>query len=173
MKRLLTLIAMLACICAAYSQNTVYIWKGNTLSVQAADSLTIDRSTNGLVDLGLSVMWAESNVGGLRTYDEAKKAVANLGYGYRLPTQEEWYEIYLRCTLFVQNGKLKVIGPNGNSISLPVCRSSNNGYLYMYWANEASMMCGVDCYDDYMSYNEMCSIGFTDGTKLTRAVREY
>ena len=136
MKRILTLIVTLVCVFAAYSQNSIYIWKDNTLSVQAADSLTIDRSAYGFVDLGLSVMWAKSDASYGCEYSYAETAVNK--YGGRLPTKEEYYELAKRCRInnTAGRGYLTFIGSNGNSISLRntgIGGTANRFHDYEYW----------------------------------------
>ncbi|GEM_PF-1891809 len=167
MKRIPTLIVTLVCVFAAYSQNTVYIWKGNTLSVQAADSLTIDRSTSNLVDLGLSVMWARADASSGCKYSDANTAVMKQSSHYRLPTYEEYRELAKQCTITIQpdNG-LNFIAPNGNSISLRVYKrisldaniGAGVGYQIRYWFsknddNYAAMFFGAEIYESQATYN--------------------
>lgn len=133
MKQILTIIVTLVCVFAAYSQNTVYIWKGNILSVQAADSLTIDMSTDNLVDLGLSVMWAKSDASSGCAYSDAYSAVRRQNTTYRLPTAVEYGELARRCIITNRTYNwLTFISPNGNSISLR-CTSSDHTYGESYW----------------------------------------
>ncbi len=138
MKRILTLIVTLVCVFAAYSQNTVYVWKGNTLSVQAADSLTIDRSTVGFVDLGLSVMWCEKNMRGRYSYFDASR---NVDYGYRLPTKMEFYELFSRCTvtMYAPNtySSLTLIGPSGKTKIMGATNGFLNKFTYSMWTKDS------------------------------------
>lgn len=104
----------------------------------------------GAVDLGLSVVWAEKNLGaasgnssgiyylwgdsaGTGTimffntpntntisdtqYDIAK---ATLGEGWRLPTRDEIKELLSSCTWETVSNGVKLTGPNGNSLVLPL-----------------------------------------------------
>lgn len=104
----------------------------------------------GAVDLGLSVVWAEKNLGassgnssgnyylwgdsaGTGTimsfntpntntisdtqYDIAK---ATLGEGWRLPTREEIKELLSSCIWEKVSNGVKLTGPNGNSLILPL-----------------------------------------------------
>lgn len=160
MKRILTIIVTLVCVFAAYSQNTVYIWKGNILSVQAADSLTIDRSTDNFVDLGLSVMWAKSDASSDCEYSYAETAVKK--YGGRLPTVVEYGELARRCIITNQTyNRLTFISPNGNSISLK-CTSSDHtdgeSYRYQYWTSKPSIGnpyigFNANFYEDIVAYS--------------------
>lgn len=106
------------------------------------------------VDLGLSVNWAECNVGAetpdgvgyriplgnttgtMRYKDVGSKvsgteydiAVVKLGDGWRMPTGDEFRELRDKCTWTSEtlNGRngYRVTGPNGNSIFLP-CTGGN------------------------------------------------
>lgn len=96
------------------------------------------------VDLGLSVKWADINVGATSPEDRgefyhwcdqsfgtpsetesnisgSKYDVARneLGDSWRMPTSEELEELANKCTWTMINGGYKVTGPNGNSIFLP------------------------------------------------------
>lgn len=178
MKRILTLIVTLVCVLAAYSQNTVYIWKGNTLSVQAADSLTIDRSTDDLVDMGLSVMWARSEASSGCAYSYAKTAVKNQSSWYRLPTKEDAKELVSQCKIVIQpNRYVKFIATNGNSISLRYNRlysegNMNGGWHYL-WLEESLLSVGSIYYDDPYNYAEIrpSCIGFVPTNKQKAPVR--
>lgn len=117
MKRILTLVVTLVCVFFAYSQNTVYIWKDNTLSVQAADRITIDRSFGSWVDMGLSVMWAKSDA----TYKAiswsfAYKDYGTLSDGSRLPKLKDFRELQNRCTYRNDDGCIYYTGIYGNTI---------------------------------------------------------
>lgn len=96
-------------------------------------------------DLGLSVKWADKNVGAetpqdngkLYTFEEAKYNT----YGY-LPTKEQWEELKNKCTWTWTGNGYKVIGPNGNSIYLPAagyrrCNGSVSsvGTVGDYWSS--------------------------------------
>ncbi len=139
MKRILTLIVTLVCVFAAYSQNTVYIWKDNTLSVQAADSLTIDRSTSELVDLGLSVLWWDNWLRGRYSYFDASRL---LDYHYRFPTKMEFRELFSRgiVTMKAPNNYccLSIIGPSGKEINLGATNEFINKFTYSMWTEGSS-----------------------------------
>lgn len=99
----------------------------------ARGSKTIVRHGCGkAVDLGLSVKWANCNVGatspekygGYYTWEEGKKMVrTKWGGSWRMPTSAEQRELNEKCTWTwtKHNGVagMKVTGPNGNSIFLP------------------------------------------------------
>ena len=182
MKRILTLIVTLVCVLAAYSQNTVYIWKGNTLSLQAADSLTIDRSTDDLVDMGLSVMWAKSEASSGCAYSYANTAVKNQSSRYRLPTKEDAKELVSQCKIVIQpNRYVKFIATNGNSISLRYNRLYSEGYMnggwHYLWLEEDFLSVGSRYNDDPYNYAEIMTscTGFTPTNKnaSVRAVCSY
>lgn len=96
-------------------------------------------SSAGYVDLGLpcGTKWKSANetggTNGLYTYDEAVSA-----FGNKLPTKEQWEELYDSCTWEWQNNDCKVTGPNGNSIVLPAA-----GFRH----------CDGNVYVDYVGYN--------------------
>lgn len=113
MKRILTIIVTLVCVFAAYSQNTVYIWKDNTLSVQAADSITIDRSHGGYVDLGLSVLWSIGDQGSY-LWSDAHRLVYPNSDGIHFPRIREFEELERLCSW--SSDGLTLTGLNGNSI---------------------------------------------------------
>lgn len=182
MKRILTLIVTLVCVFAAYSQNTVYIWRDKTLSVQAADSLTIDRSTGKLVDLGLSVLWAKSDASSSRcNFSDAKTAAENQGSGYRLPTEVEVSELVKQCIRVVQpDNRFKLIGPNGNSIILNT-RLSGNRYRCAYWTSDTygdqdtHILLVFDALvkEDQVSFGGLLGTSFGYFSESARAVRSY
>ena len=76
---------------------------------------------------------------------EDDAAVVNLGGFWRIPTIDEWTELYEKCNWMwvVQNGinGYKITGPSGNSIFLPVAgfifnkRSYYLGTDGFYWTN--------------------------------------
>jgi len=88
------------------------------------------------VDLGLPshTLWKEANEFGYYEYGEAMRK-----FGKQLPTKEQMEELQLLCTWSWKEGGYIVIGPNGNSISMPAV-----GYF----------SCGKQMYDmgEYSSY---------------------
>lgn len=105
---------------------------------------------SGAVDLGLSVIWGEKNLGASSAYDtggyylwgdaagsgvimffetpntdyiyDTKNdiAKAQLGKGWRLPTREEIKEMLMSCDWEKISNGVKLTGPSGNSIVLPL-----------------------------------------------------
>ena len=67
-------------------------------------------------DLGLpsGTIWKNTNVTGFYSYDEAVSQ-----FGSRLPTKEQWEELEAKCQWSWTGRGYKVIGPNGNTITLP------------------------------------------------------
>lgn len=85
---------------------------------------------NGLVDLGLpsGTLWKDKNEdGGFYSYVQASTKFAG-----SLPSQEQCEELINSCRWVWTNGSYRVIGPNGNSITLPAVgfRSSSDGNIY-------------------------------------------
>ncbi|CDE57668.1 putative uncharacterized protein [Prevotella sp. CAG:873] len=147
MKRILTIIVTLVCVFAAYSQNTVYIWKDNTLSVQAADSIAF--YADNVVDLGLSVCW-ESDDFYLNYLSGWMSSVPD----GRLPTDKEFKEFFSRCSKELidkpgyNNDRIKFIGPNGNIIYLNASHGDIYGYSYFrYWTNIRFLYAEIKCDD--------------------------
>ena len=108
-----------------------------------------DKKGHGWIDLGLSVLWSTETMGvlylwnhgresfGLTSnlrkislnvdnYDNKDVATACWGEKWRTPTKEEFEELSKRCKWekcidsITNKHALKVIGPNGNSIIIPV-----------------------------------------------------
>ncbi len=146
MKRILTIIVTLVCVFAAYSQNTVYIWKDNTLSVQAADSIAF--YADNVVDLGLSVCW-ESDDFYLNYLSGWMSSVPD----GRLPTDKEFKELFSRCSKELIDipgyaHRIKFIGPNGNIIYLNASHRDMYGYSYFrYWTNIRILYAEIKCDD--------------------------
>ena len=87
-------------------------------------------------------------------------ATANWGDGWRIPTNKEMRELYLRCTYVwtTCNGVngLKFTGPNGNSIFLPAAGIRNESNLELsgtdgaYWTK--SLTTNMSCCSWYLCY---------------------
>lgn len=116
------------------------------------------------IDLGLSVLWSNMNLGATTPYEEGDyfawaetkpkedytwetyfdvktikpsltfktfivgceiegsiydAARINLGDNWRLPTVDDWQEMYEKCKISMSEGGVQVTGPNGNSIIFP------------------------------------------------------
>ena len=93
----------------------------------------------GYTDLGLpsGTKWKNFNATGLYTYDEAVSQ-----FGNRLPSKEQWDELKAECRWTWTGRGYIVLGPNGQSITLPaggyrgcnggVTRMGSDGY---YWSS--------------------------------------
>lgn len=105
---------------------------------------------SGAVDLGLSVVWGEKNLGASSMYDAGSYylwgdptgtgiimyfetpstnyivdtqydiAKAKLDKGWRLPTREEIKELLSSCSWAIVSNGVRLTGPNGKSIILPL-----------------------------------------------------
>lgn len=77
---------------------------------------TCNENAQSFVDLGLSsgTKWKTQNQNGLYTYDDAISR-----FGNRLPTKEQWDELTIECSWEWTGNVYKLIGPNGNYITLP------------------------------------------------------
>ena len=105
---------------------------------------------SGAVDLGLSVVWADKNLGASSSYDaggyylwgdptgngtimffdtpstnyisdtQYDIARAKLGKGWRLPTRDEIKELLSSCTFETVSNGVRLTGPSGKSIVLPL-----------------------------------------------------
>lgn len=97
---------------------------------------------NGYVDLGLpsGTLWKNSNEGGdnvLYTFDEARRR-----FGEKLPTIQQLKELKNKCIWSRSGNNCKIIGPNGNHITLPAAgiRSCHGdlagiGITGSYWSS--------------------------------------
>ena len=95
----------------------------------------------GFVDLGLpsGTFWRNANEGGdykRYTYEDARD------FGNELPTKTQFDELITECKWIWINDGYKVVGPNGNFITLPAAGYHNrNGYvndvgtLGYYWSS--------------------------------------
>ena len=85
------------------------------------------------IDLGLPSgrLWATENEEGYYTYDEAKEK-----FGELLPKPEAFQELWVEGRWFwdVKNKGMIVVGPNNNTILLPVCgyRVTDGWYIHNY-----------------------------------------
>lgn len=104
------------------------------------------------IDLGLSVKWADQNIGAslpqeagkpLAWSEAASTASSVWGDGWRVPTEWEWQELYDKCVWqWTVNsgvpGRL-ITGPNGNSIFMPAAgvtvegENVLHGICGIYW----------------------------------------
>lgn len=96
-------------------------------------------TTEGYTDLGLpsGTIWKNFNTTGLYTYSEAITQ-----FGDRLPSKEQWEELKAECQWSWIGNAYRIIGPNGQSITLPAAgyRGCNGGVTRMgsdgyYWSS--------------------------------------
>ena len=98
--------------------------------------------SQGYVDMGLpsGTLWKNANEGGnyaRYTYNEAVSR-----FGNKLPTEQQLEELKSKCTWTWTGSGYKVIGPNGNSIYLPIAgyRNCNGDVKFVdtdgnYWSS--------------------------------------
>ena len=85
------------------------------------------------IDLGLPSgrLWATENEEGYFTYDKAKEK-----FGEMLPKPEAFKELWKNCQWLwdLKNKGMIVVGPNKNTILLPVCgyRVTDGCYIHNY-----------------------------------------
>ena len=108
-----------------------------------------DSYSSSVVDLGLSVLWCDYNlgainsneIGGYYTFDEATSALLSMGKGWRLPTKYELEELKNNCNWSWTGSGYRVTGLNGSSIYLPAAGYSRNneikytGELGRFWSS--------------------------------------
>lgn len=111
------------------------------------------------VDLGLSVLWSTETLEGFYgwkhseaidrlhpAYNNFKRdnidvATKKWGEEWRIPTKEEFEELIIKCKwekcldTISKNNALKVIGPNGNSIIIPVVTKKDYGSSICLWTS--------------------------------------
>lgn len=109
MKKLfsLCLICLLAVSAMAQDQNVNVVVIGGGSSSSSGD----------YVDLGLpsGTLWKRQNESGFYTYEEALNR-----FGNKLPERHHFVELKNECTwIWIEDYGYKVVGPNGNSITLP------------------------------------------------------
>ena len=109
----LCLICLLAVSAMAQDQNV------NVVVVGGGSS----SNSGAYVDLGLpsGTLWKRQNESGYYTYEEALNR-----FGSKLPERHHFVELINECTwIWIKDYGYKVVGPNGNSITLPAA-----GYRY-------------------------------------------
>ena len=139
-------------------------------SEQPATFITEDKkdepSTEGYVDLGLSVKWSSCNLGA-STPEHLGKSISGThnveSLSVQLPTPKEIKELEDKCTheYMEYNGVKGVLytGPNGNSIFIPLkCKnymcpvSSSTGCVGHYWFKYENGK--ISCYMPDSGYGE-------------------
>lgn len=127
------------------------------VNISAVDS-SISIANIEFVDLGLSVKWANMNIGASKTDESgtffSKRMDGNLTDLYQwntqgaiVPTIQQFEELIMRCkwywTIMGEGMGYEVVGPNGNSIRFP---TTGDGMEYpgrrlptfgLVWTNEA------------------------------------
>lgn len=86
----------------------------------------------GVVDLGLSVLWTDVNFPLNLTFHDMRKSYL-LSNAFRFPTKEELDELRRKCKwektyIDEEHFGFKVIGPNGNSIFLQSSYKNDNSF---------------------------------------------
>ena len=79
--------------------------------------LALSAMAQDYVDLGLpsGTLWKRQNESGFYTYEEALNR-----FGNKLPERHHFVELKNECTwIWMNDYGYKVVGPNGNSITLP------------------------------------------------------
>ena len=132
MKKLFSLcmICLLAVSAMAQDQNVNVVIIGGGSSSSSGD----------YVDLGLpsGTLWKRQNESGLYTYEQAINR-----FGSKLPERHHYVELKNECTwIWIDDYGYKVVGPNGNSITLPAAGLrdifgdvSNVGADGCYWSS--------------------------------------
>lgn len=135
------------------SVDSVVLEAPSTADSQTAAPAEVGGTIGGSIDLGLSVQWADHNVGATfatddgvhLNYNDAVASPAAWGDGWRLPTDEEWQELYSKCrwnwTVRDGVGGRLVTAANGNSIFIPATGVSLDGEIQIrgcigiYWTS--------------------------------------
>ena len=129
------------------------------------------------VDLGLSVKWSRLNVGVTEGFTQFRglEFVWETPWGYewdtdpewRVPTIEEWNELFEKCTWWWVNSRRRgyeIVGPNGNSIFIP------QDEAFAYWSSTSDGNEGLyRLYKDGTLGLEEFWIGGKDRYKVTEA----
>ena len=135
MKKLFSvcLICLLAVSAMAQDQNVNVVVIGGGSSSSSGD----------YVDLGLpsGTLWKRQNESGFYTYEEAINR-----FGNKLPERHHFIELKNECTwIWMKDYGYKVVGPNGNSITLPAAGDrdlfgdvNDVGTYGFYWSSTPS-----------------------------------
>lgn len=128
--------------------------------------MAVNLSAQIYVDLGLSsgTKWKSANEKGFYSYSSAIST-----FGHSVPSQEQWMELRNECDWIWSGMGYKVVGPNGNYITLPaaggrdcsgdVYNVGTNGY---YWSatpfdSGNAWFLGFDSSGVYMNDVNRCS----------------
>lgn len=107
----------------------------------------------GMVDLGLSVYWADKCVDNAKPVPKSS-LVRQLDASHRLPTKAEWQELMDHCTWTWQSSPAgyRITAPNGNSIFLPAAGAYNPISNELLLKND---------YGAYWAVDENCVLAFS------------
>lgn len=150
----------------------------------------MDIQSHEWIDLGLSVLWSTENLEGFYPWMHSKRKtnrgynidynndgqdIASLDWGHkwRTPTKEEFEELIEKChwekivVPFFNKNAFKIIGPNGNHITLPVTGRYICAYAGYWKVIDQFNLCS---YWTSTKYNERFSYCFNlhgyDSTKF-------
>lgn len=176
-------------------QNVAYVeLEGpNATSPQkpTADPTLVGGTVGDAVDLGLSVMWASHNLGAEHSgdiglpvsWDDTAMNIATWGEEWRMPTDEEWRELYEKCdwSWIIRDGigGRLITGPSGNSIFLPATgfqlgdESQMKGCIGLYWMGATPANEPQDAMATFFDSANIYKLGFPKTNKYSiRAVRK-
>jgi hypothetical protein len=132
--------------------------------------LAMSAMAQDYVDLGLpsGTLWKRQNESSFYTYEQAINR-----FGNKLPERHHFDELINECTwIWMEDYGYKVVGPNGNSITLPAagCRNCDgdvysDGTFGIYWSSTPRDSDNAwDLYfgssEVYVNYNYRC-FGFS------------
>lgn len=127
--------------------------------------MTFSMNAQSYVDLGLSsgTKWKSANEKDFYSYSSAMS-----NFGRNLPTKEQWMELEKECEWTWSGMGYKVVGPNGNFISLPAAgsrdcygRPNSVGSYGSYWSStpyapSSAMFLYFNSSKVYMRYDSRC-----------------
>ena len=108
-------------------------------ATEGTTSQEVPEKVLGYVDLGLpsGTLWKRQNESGFYTYEQAINR-----FGNKLPERHHFVELKNECTwIWMEDYGYKVVGRNGNSITLPAAGFRNRGDVYhvgtdgRYWSS--------------------------------------
>ena len=129
--------------------------------------LAMSAMAQDYVDLGLpsGTLWKRQNESGFYTYEEALNR-----FGNKLPEKFHFVELINECTwIWMEDYGYKVVGPNGNSITIPAAgfrycdgTVSNVGSYGDYWSStpldsDEALFLYFNSSDVYMYNNDRCA----------------
>lgn len=126
----------------------VELGEGGSMDGANGSAVTEKLEAPAAIDLGLSVLWANRNLGATKPQEEGlsfqwsdkDQAQMRLEGGWRMPTAEEVNELIEKCTFDVVNRDnvmcCKVTGPSGRFIFLPIIRKADDRAAF--WSSDPS-----------------------------------